>query len=275
MSHALFNTLFLIVLAVAGYVLTYRFYPRFSRLTKIVIVIASSLVMCLWLLHHFAVFQMTDIIGLIRFLSRVRMEYTAFFVGVFSAVGQLWINHHRKKSQGPFTRHNGLVLSVFMMIPVYIYPIIYPVEVELANNWEDGVCIQSSVASCGPCCAATILNYYGIRKSEKEVGPEVFLSKMGSDIWHLVRYIKDQGLNAKVIGVDEKPEDVPTPCIAMVEQEGAMGFYHCIVIFRKTDSMYEFGDPGAGRFTWPESAMLSQYRFLGYVIHVTEPDVTD
>ena len=271
MSFAIFNTLFLILVGVTGYILGFLVYQRLPVWIRVGICLVSFLITVLWLFYNLSVFHLLKMQTLIRVLSLTRIEYTAFFVGVFSAVIQLWINR-RYKLKGAFSRHNGVVFTVFLMIPVYIYPIIYPVETEYHDMWRNGVCIQSSEETCGPSCVATLLRQFDIRVTEKEVADRVFLSKMGTDIWHLARYFKRQGLEVEIVRISERPVDPPVPSIAMVHQEG-MGLYnHCIVILDKTENTFVIGDPGFGRVQWPKETVFRIYRFLGYVVHVREKD---
>jgi peptidase C39-like protein len=270
MKYAIINTIILMVLAVAGYILTFRYYPGFSRGTRVFIIAVSAGFMILWIMYHFVVFQFWDMLAMIRFLSRVRIEYTSFFIGVFSAIGQIWINNRIKKMQGPFTRHNGVVLAILLMVPVYIYPIIYPVDTEFQDRWKDEVCLQSAIESCAPACIATILKYYNIKSEEEEIATRVYLSKLGTDVWHIARYLEKRGLKTRIITVEEKPENPPLPSLAMVHQEGADGFNHCIVLFENNGNMLLIGDPSIGRILVSKKYVYDNYKFLGYVIHVTD-----
>jgi hypothetical protein len=267
MGYAVFNTILLIVIGIIGYAFAYRYYDDFPRIPKMLLFLVSFFVTVFWLFYNLTIFHFMDMLKLIQILSNGKVEYTSFFVGTFSAMVQCWINN-RYKLKGQFSRHNGLVFLILLMIPLYIYPIIYPVETEFLDRWKDGVCLQSAPESCGPACVATMLRYYNIIMTEEEIAPRVYLSKMGTDVWHLARYLRKYGLKVEVLPVSESPEDVPVPCLAMVSQENSLGFNHCIVIFSKTKNTYTIGDPQYGLFTWSKSRVFKQYQFLGYVIHV-------
>lgn len=269
MSYAVFNTIVLIVLGIIGYAITYRYYNELPSIPKLLLFLVSFFIMVLWLFYNFMIFHVFDMFKLIQILSWGKVEYSSFFVGVFSAMVQCWINN-RYKIKGLFSRHNGLVFLIILIIPFYIYAIIYPVETGFLDRWKDGVCLQSAPESCGPACVATMLRYYNIIKTESEVASGVYLSKMGTDIWHLARYLHKYGLKVDVLPVSDYPEDVPVPCLVIVSQENSLGFNHCIVIFNKTINSYTIGDPQYGFFTWPKNRVFKQYKFLGYIIHVTK-----
>jgi len=268
MSYAIQSTIILMILGSIGYALAFRAYGRMHPFFKLALFLVSFGIMVMWLFYHFTVFHILDMEKLIRFLSVFKFEYTSFFVGIFSALSQQWINK-RYKFKGIFTRHNGFVLTLFLMVPVYIYPIIYPVDIQFLDRWENEVCLQSTPESCAPACIATMLNFYGIKKTEEEIASRVYLSKMGTDVWHISRYIKSHGLNAKIISIPEKPENPPVPCIATVSQDNEHGFYHCIVILAKTENGFTIADPQYGLIRTSKKQVFQNYKFLGYLIHVT------
>lgn len=267
MYYAIFVTLLLMLIGIAGYILAYLFLNRLSIFLQAPIWIISAFVLAFWILHLYAVFQSSRLLYVMKILSRLRLEHLAIFVGIFCGGAQAWYNNRKEKKQNIFTRHNGLVLTILLMVPVHIFPIIDPVEKELDNKWKDGVCLQTTAASCGPCCVATMLNIYGIRKSEKEIAPKVFLSGMGSDFWHLARYLRMEGLEVEIVKLPRKPHNLPTPLLAMVHQEGQQ-FYHCIVVFNIEEDVFEIGDPSAGRRVLPKDYIFREYSFVGYGIHV-------
>lgn len=269
MNYAVFNTILLIVIGIIGYAFAYRYYSDFPSILKLLLFIVSFIVTVFWLFYNLTIFHFMDMLKLIRILSYGKVEYSSFFVGIFSAMVQCWINN-RYKIKGLFSRHNGMVFVIILMLPIYIYPIIYPVETNFLDRWKDGVCLQSSPESCGPASVATMLRYYNIIKTEEEISPGVYLSKMGTDLWHLARYFRKYGLKVEIFPVSDKPEDIPVPCLAMVFQENSQGFNHCIVIFNKTRTTYTIGDPQYGLFTWPKSRVFQQYQFQGFIIHVTQ-----
>ncbi|MBN1902380.1 hypothetical protein JW926_13730 [Candidatus Sumerlaeota bacterium] len=269
MALPIFKTILLIIIGVIGYAFAYKYYDDFPRIPKLLLFLVSFFVTVMWLFYNLTIFHYLDMLKLIRILSYGMVEYTSFFVGIFSAMAQRWINN-RYKIRGEFSRHNGLVFLIILMLPLYLYPIIYPVETRFLDRWKDGVCLQSSPESCGPACVATMLRYYDIIKTEAEIAPRAYLSKMGTDIWHLARYLRRNDLKVTILPIDEYPEDLPVPCLAMVAQENAQGFNHCIVIFNKTKDAYTIGDPQYGLFTWQKSRVFKQYFFLGYIIHVTK-----
>ncbi|MCO8122917.1 peptidase C39 [Stieleria sp. TO1_6] len=55
-----------------------------------------------------------------------------------------------------------LLLSAgFLILPV-LRPSLFPIEIANTADWQDGVCLQSNEASCGPAAAATLLRQSGL-----------------------------------------------------------------------------------------------------------------
>ena len=133
---------------------------------------------------------------------------------------------------------------------------------------EDGVCLQSSPASCSPCCAATLLRHCGIPASEGEMIDLCLTRKAGTPSLGVYR-----GLMIKTRETDWRVEVVRGDCqqlhrasrepvllrIRLDRSLGAApGFLqrwgwsaeisHAVVFYGFTDGgKAEVGDPAAGR----------------------------
>ena len=208
-------------------------------------------------------------VWVIRILTHLRMEYTAFFVGIFSALIQLQTNK-RKPARDAFSRHNGIVLTIFLLLPVYINPILFPIKTPFANEWKDGICLQTTGESCGPACVATILRMHGIETAEEKVSREVFCSERGSEMWMLGRYLEKNGLNVELVHCSSKPFDPPVPSLAGVGLGGKDGISHAIIILDKTKDSFTIVDPQTGRFVWSKDKTWENYYFFGFLMHITK-----
>ncbi|PAY18370.1 hypothetical protein CKO51_16885 [Rhodopirellula sp. SM50] len=58
----------------------------------------------------------------------------------------------------------ALLAIGFLVLPV-LRPQLFPIEVDRAATWKDGVCLQSHEASCGPAAAATLLHQTALTTS--------------------------------------------------------------------------------------------------------------
>jgi hypothetical protein len=96
---------------------------------------------------------------------------------------------------GQFCRKGMLVGTMFLVAG---YSLVHPLrgEVPRCNNlWENGVCLQSTNASCSPASAATLLRCYDIRATEQEMAELCLTRKEGTHWQGLYR-----GLKLKTVG---------------------------------------------------------------------------
>lgn len=64
----------------------------------------------------------------------------------------------------------------------------------MRDAWEDGVCLQSTMATCGPCSLATVFRSLGEPKTEAAIARGAFNSMTSTESWYLLRYARRQGL---------------------------------------------------------------------------------
>jgi hypothetical protein len=98
---------------------------------------------------------------------------------------------------GQFCRKCSLVGS---MLAVAGYSLVHPLRGEVPHcndRWENGVCRQSTNASCSPASAATLLRCYGIPATEQEMAELCLTRKEGTHWQGLYR-----GLKLKTAGTE-------------------------------------------------------------------------
>lgn len=179
---------------------------------------------------------------------------------------------------GQFCRKGILVGS---MLAVAGYSLVHPLrgEVPRCNDlWENGVCLQSTNASCSPASAATLLKYYNIPATEQEMAELCLTRKEGTHWQGLYRGLKLktagtpwdvevfsgstlQDLRSKaefgpVILTVGLPKEAGVPSAYQKDWGWIPGVSHSVVLFKFwTIEMANIGDPSVsdGRENWTEN----------------------
>jgi len=263
------HTVGLIILGLSGYVFTSFAFPRLSRLFRLLLWILSSVVVLSWILYHYSIVHTINQAFLIQVLVSYRLEYTAFFVGVFAALLQERTNRKRPP-KGFVTRHNGAVLTMFILLPVCIEPILFPMNVDMIDDWKEDACIQSTGYTCGPACVATLLKSRGILRTEEELARELLCSRHGSSMFRMGRCLERHGFDIEVLPTPSRPVDPPVPSLAGVGLGGPDGICHAIILLDKTGDRFTIIDPLCGRFEWFREKTWDNYHFNGYLLHIKE-----
>ena len=159
-----------------------------------------------------------------------------------------------------------VVLALLVLVP-FIKPILSPVEFRRPRAQPgDGTVLQSTMATCGPASAATLLNVLGHPASERELAAESFTSISGTENWYLARALRRRGFDVTFEHQPAKTITIRSPSIAGVVLPGGKG--HFIAILNSTGSEVTFVDPIDGRHTAGQSELLSRYRFTGFFMVV-------
>jgi hypothetical protein len=271
MGTAILWTIINIFWGAIGYIFTYRYYHRMPRGLKLGLWVSTTIVTLFWLLYHYVVFDLISLTWMIRLLTHVRMEFSSILLGVFGALIQILTNK-RRKPKDFVSRHNGLLLAIFLILPVYINAIAFPIKKDkFGDNWKDGVCRQTTGKSCSPACAATLIYHYlGVKEKEADVAQKVFCSNRGTFMWDVGRYLKKRGLKVRVLSTSPTPEDPPIPSIAGVGLGGKDGISHSIIIMAKTRDTFTIIDPLYGRIELTKEKTYQDYYFRGDLLHITK-----
>ena len=158
---------------------------------------------------------------------------------------------------------------------------------ECGDKWEEGVCIQTSDASCSPAGAVTLLRYHGIDATEREMARLCFTRDRGTPKYGLYRGLKKktEGTPWKVAvfsdGIDGLRTGQTGPVIISVKlKRGANidpryerelgwtpGIAHAVVLFRLLeDGRVEVGDPSTGRERWTTDNLEVLWNGQGYYL---------
>ena len=168
-------------------------------------------------------------------------------------------------------RTGPLVAALAALCAWHSYGLLLEAPPRCGDVWLNGVCIQTTDASCSAASAATLLRAYGIPATEREMARLCLTRKWGTCNHGLYR-----GLMLKTAGtpyavevfswtLDELRLKPPGPVLLHVRLEkGARvdpryardwgwepGVTHAVVLFDFLgNSLVEMGDPGVGREEW-------------------------
>ena len=160
-----------------------------------------------------------------------------------------------------------IVLGFAIAVP-YLKPLLrqpQPMSV-LHDQWQNGVCLQSTFSTCGPASAATILHYLGVNATESELALASHTSARGTENWYLARAIRQYGL--QTFFEFSKTLDGPLPAIVGVRLKANGNSGHFIALLEKHGNNLVFGDPMQGRFTNTLAELTDQYEFTGFMLSV-------
>ncbi len=158
-------------------------------------------------------------------------------------------------------------LTIGILVP-YLKPVLWPLpENRFHDQWANGVCLQSTAASCGPASAATLLRASGQFATERQVARECYTYNGGTEAWYLARYFRRHGYTVRFV---INPADrIPVPSIAGV-RVGGTG--HFIPVLAETATSYITGDPTCGKQEWPKDKLRTHFDFTGFFMAVDKAD---
>jgi hypothetical protein len=162
-------------------------------------------------------------------------------------------------------------LSMLLMFAPFAKPIFLPLAGARFNDeWRDGVCIQSTAATCGPCSLATIYGSLGLQAKERDIARGAFSGMTGTENWYLIRYARSHGLNARFSYKTSLNEVIP-PAIIGVKLDGGAG--HFITYLGDWGKRRVIGDPLSGKFLLTDDIFRGLYSFSGTAIEFSSSTV--
>lgn len=170
------------------------------------------------------------------------------------------------------TLQSFLLLIVLLVLwAPYAKPIIAPLRGLQAARWSNGVCLQSTPATCGPASAATLLAYWGRTASERELALECFTYGSGTENWYLVRALRRRGLQVRYQLRSPGQTRLPSPAIVGTEYRGKGGSGHFITVLGQQEGCYLIGDPLVGRLLLTPEELRQRYYLTGFFLVATDP----
>lgn len=194
-------------------------------------------------------------------------ELTAGGAGLLAGMLYRWWNQSR--IQIPIAQVSvPIALGLLLLVP-YAKPFILPLNTaQLRDQWKEGICIQTSSATCGPSSAATLLRAAGKDVTERELAEECYTCATGTECWYLIRALRQRGMDAHVVILGKHPERLLYPSIAGTTL-GDGGAGHFVTVLDKTREGYVVGDPFDGRkMVSAERPNAGMLQFTGFFVMV-------
>lgn len=196
-----------------------------------------------------------------EFRSIPFMELSASGVGLFAGGVAEMMAGRRVVS-----RRFLIVLLCLGITGPYLKPVVAPIAASrFVDRWQDDVCMQSTLSSCGAASAATVFRCLGIEVSEREIARECFTYRGGTENWYIARAFRRRGCSVNYRIEEEFPVDLNTPAIAGV-RVGGMG--HFIAILGREEDRYIIGDPFFGRQEVPVDRIRDKFDFAGFFMEI-------
>jgi hypothetical protein len=159
------------------------------------------------------------------------------------------------------------VAFCFALAVPYLKPLLRPLDLkELQHHWVGGVCHQSTVSTCGPASAATVIRHLGGDVTECELATEAFTSRSGTENWYLVRALRRRGYDCDF--VLRTPMDVSLPAIAGVRLKNLGGSGHFIALLARQHDRLVAADPMIGLATNGLVELQDAYEFTGFFLQI-------
>jgi len=138
---------------------------------------------------------------------------------------------------------------------------------QLQDRWMDGVCLQSTPATCGPCAAATALRQLGRDASEADLAREAATDTGGTLNWLLVRALRDRGVTARLTAPDRLDEVRPPAIIGVLLPTGVG---HYVAYLGRERGRHLVGEPLVGPLRLSDEAFAERYRFERFAVELSD-----
>lgn len=150
----------------------------------------------------------------------------------------------------------------------FLKPIFRPLDRDvLRDRWQGDVCLQSTGSTCGAASTATVLKYFGIETTEKDVAKSAYTAGSGTEAWYLARFIRSQGLQANFVEGNGLDENIGFPAITGASI--GVGHFIPILSFDKENG-FTIADPLRKRETLRRRELEKRYDFTGVYLSVSE-----
>lgn len=136
--------------------------------------------------------------------------------------------------------------GIILLVVPFLKPVLRPIDPsQLIEHWEGDACIQSSMVTCGPASAASILRYLGDQQTlERDLAKESWTSQSGTEAWHLAKAVRRRGFKVRFLAPDSLPDPKDLPGILGT---GGAGAGHFIAVLELTPEEIVFVDPLSGK----------------------------
>lgn len=163
-----------------------------------------------------------------------------------------------------------LVLPLFAVVAFSAAPILKPFmgpipAGSMRNEWDGGICLQSTPSTCGAASTATILKHYGVDVTEADLAAEAHSYAGGTEAWYLARAARSRGFDVAFVFSEGFAPEVGLPAVVGVRL-GSVG--HFIPILGREGDRFIVGDPLRGRELLSRGEMDRRYEFTGFHMRI-------
>ncbi len=133
------------------------------------------------------------------------------------------------------------LLALAAIVGPWAKPLLLPLDqLDPVGHWQDGICIQTTSSTCGPCALTNLLHRHGIVTSERELAFEAMTSGTSTELWYLARCAERRGFTTSFVAGDQALR--PDAIIG----KGLGGTGHFIAITAGADGTLAIADSVAG-----------------------------
>lgn len=229
-----------VVFGIAGFWLFRRFYLRGGKIQKAILTLAGLVLSVPAVL--FASNYLIDVPAggwFVDFHALPGIEASSGLVGALLGVVFASAKLHRRRLSVLVTLVPAF-FAVLLLLAPFAKQLFFRLDYSvLQDRWENGVCIQSSSSTCMPASCATVVKVLGGSVTEKELAAEAGSSRRGTEVWYMIRAMRNRGYDLRVRS-SESVEEIPAPSVIGVKV-GSAG--HVVVLMSKSDDGPEIGDP--------------------------------
>ena len=158
-----------------------------------------------------------------------------------------------------------LGVAAFSIAPI-IKPFMAPIPAgTLRDEWDGGICLQSTPSTCGAASTATILKQLGVEATESELAAEAHSYAGGTEAWYLARAARSRGLDVDFVFTAGFTPENGLPAVVGVRL-GTIG--HFIPILGREGDRFIVGDPLHGRELLSRDELDERYEFTGFQMRI-------
>ena len=253
-----------IILAVIAFYLSRRLWMRKtgSLFRVVFLIVGIILFVPAFLFVFYYLHWMDNAVWYYQFRACPYTELLAAGAGILAGIFSARCKQYKYIST-PFV----ICLLIIGIFVPYSKSTIFPVKyTALEDKWRNGFCLQSSNATCGPASAVSILSHYDVDVTEAELAKECYSYIGGTEVWYIARAFKRRGFQCRFKIFENKPYDLPYPCIAGID----VGAGHFITIIDKENDTYIIGDPLVGRKRIEAEDVFRRINFTGFFMVVPD-----
>lgn len=194
--------------------------------------------------------------------SEISAAGLGLLAGVLEGTRESWLRFKRLTSRLGVP----VVFAIVLFVP-YLKPLARPLQLPNSpKGWVNGVCLQSTISTCGPASAAILTRLAGKTVEEYDLARECFTSGKGTENWYLARALKRHGMQVEFQKTATNTDELPYPAIAGVKLTYGSG--HFIPILGKEGANYIVGDPMVGSEVKSLAELRQEYQFTGFFLIV-------